>query len=73
MHLQFEALFSYAKSGLVGISGYKIMYLLVSCHGIYEAFGVMMKLDSVLWEEVKSLQLKKKKKEKGVKVNLVLC
>lgn len=55
MHLQCETLFSYAKSGLVGISGYKIKYLLFSCCGIYEAFGLMLKMDSVLWEEVKSL------------------
>lgn len=75
MCLQFETLFSYAKGGLVGISGYKIKYLLFSCHGIYEAFGLMMKLDSVLLEEQKSLRFKKRKekKKKGVKVNLVLC
>lgn len=62
MHLQFETLFTYAKSSLVGISGYKIKYLLFSCHGNYEASGLMMKLNSVLWEEEKSLRLKKKKK-----------
>lgn len=48
MNLQFETLFRYAESGLVGISGYKIKYLLFSCRGIYEAFSLMMKLDSVL-------------------------
>lgn len=71
MQLQFEILCSCSKSGLMGISGYKI--LLFSHHSICKALVVMNRLDSVLWEKVNSLRLKKKKSKPNamIKTNFV--
>lgn len=56
MHLQSEVLCSCGKSGLMGISGYKIKYFLFLYHSICKAFALMKKLHSVLWEKVNSLR-----------------
>lgn len=68
MQLQFEILCSCGKSGLTGISGYKIKYLLFSYPSICKAFVLVKGLASVVWEKVNSLRLKKQRE-----VNLMLC